>query len=97
MQRRGEEKRREEKRRDKTRRAEESEKVEGGVRVGGARGWLLTTVARPGLLTAAGFGPPAGCGGSSLYVGRGFAGVGVRVEKGHAGGRMAKLFGTMSC
>lgn len=49
----------------------EARKPEGGV---GGRGWLLTTVARPGLLTAAGFGRrrrrrrrPAGCGGSSMW------------------------------
>lgn len=29
---------------------------------GGDPRWLLTTVARPGLLTAAGFGRPSGCG-----------------------------------
>lgn len=44
--------------------------------------WLLTTVARPGLLTAAGFGRPGRCGVSSTWE-RGFAGVGERVEKSH--------------
>ena len=41
-------------------------------------------VARPGLLTAAGFGRPRWMW-WFFYVGRGSGGVGVRVEKGHAG------------
>lgn len=51
---------------------------------GGDPRWLLTTVARPGLLTAAGFGRPGGCGVSSTWE-RGSAGVNERVEKSQVG------------
>lgn len=51
---------------------EEREKADGTDGKGVGRGWestswLLTTVARPGLLTATGFSRPAGCGGSSMW------------------------------
>lgn len=49
---------------------------------GGDPRWLLTTVARPRLLTAAGFGRPGRCGVSSTWE-RGSAGVNERVEKSH--------------
>jgi len=45
---------------------------------GGDPRWLLTTVVRPGLLTAAGFGP-GGCGVSSTWE----RGMGERAEKSH--------------